>query len=144
MGKWKMQLSIYNHYNKLVNIDLPDKPIRSIFVLVFSDNETGRVEFEDGSTLGFSANGSDPRVPDRYDYYGDCYTVSSDMIPQWMVCRPCVRAWESAAHERYVWYIKACKRRDWFGWLEKWNIYKQKRKKSRNGEESDICDETRI
>ena len=139
-----MQLSIYNRDNKLVDIDLPDKPIRSIFVLVFSGNETGRVEFEDGSTLGFSANGSDPRVPDRYDYYGDCYTVSSDMIPQWMVCRPCVRAWELAAHERYVWYVKACKRRDWFGWLEKWYIYKQKRKKSRNGEESDICDETRI
>ena len=92
-----MQLSIYNRYNKLVNIDLPDKPIRSIFVLVFSDNETGKVEFEDGATLSFSADGSDPRVPGRYDYYGDCYTVSSDMITQWMAYRPCVRAWAASA-----------------------------------------------
>ena len=100
-----MQLSIYNRNNKLVDIELPDKPIRSIFVLILSGDETGRVEFEDGETFSFDADAPDSPGGRGIDYCDGYYTVDGDMIPRWMAYRPHVSDPETAA---------AYKRRDWF------------------------------
>ena len=54
-----MELRIYDYKNRPVDIELPDKPIRSIFVLILSGDETGRVEFEDGETFSFDVDAPD-------------------------------------------------------------------------------------
>ena len=101
-----MQLSIYNRYNKLVNINLPDKPIRSIFVLILSGDETRRVEFEDGETFSFDADAPDSPGGRGIDYCDGYYTVDGDMIPRWMAYRPHASDRGTVAYKRRDWFRK--------------------------------------
>lgn len=101
-----MKLRIYDYENRPVDIELPDKPIHSIFVLILSGDETGRVEFEDGETFSFDADAPDSPGGRGIDYCDGYYTVDGDMIPRWMAYRPHVSDPETAAYKRRDWFRK--------------------------------------
>ena len=50
-----MKIRIYDYANNAVNIEIPDKPIKRIDVIVLTGDETGTIRFEDGTQLGFDA-----------------------------------------------------------------------------------------
>lgn len=101
-----MKLRIYDYENRPVDIELPDKPIHSIIVLILSGDETGQVEFEDGETFSFDADAPDSLGGRGIDYCDGYYTVDGDMIPRWMAYRPHVSAPETAAYKRRDWFRK--------------------------------------
>ena len=72
-------MKIYDYDNKEVIIELPDKEIKEVFVNVLSGDETGEVEFVDGTTIDFDA--SKARIMDFCDGY---YTVSGEEIEKWL------------------------------------------------------------
>ena len=72
------KMKIYDYDNKEVIIELPDKEIKEVFVNVLSGDETGEVEFVDGTTIDFDA--SKERIMDFCDGY---YTVSGGDIEKW-------------------------------------------------------------
>lgn len=101
-----MKLRIYNYENRPVSIELPDKPIRSIFVLILSGDETGQVEFEDGETFSFDADAPDSPDGRGIDYCDGYYTVDGDMIPRWMAYRPHASDRGTVAYKRRDWFRK--------------------------------------
>lgn len=101
-----MKLRIYDYKNGPVDIELPDKPIRSIFVLILSGDETGRVEFEDGDTFSFDADDSGSPGGRFIDWCDGSYTVDGDMIPQWMAYRPHASDRGTVAYKRRDWFRK--------------------------------------
>lgn len=74
-----MKMRIYDYANREHFIDLPDKEIKSIFVLVLSGDETGEVEFVDGTSVDFDA--SNARLMDFNDGY---YFVKGEDIQKWL------------------------------------------------------------
>lgn len=74
-----MKMRIYDYANREHFIDLPDKAIKSIFVLVLSGDETGEVEFVDGTSVDFDA--ANDRMMDFNDGY---YFVKGEDIQKWL------------------------------------------------------------
>ena len=74
-----MIITIYDYSDKKKEVVLPDKEISKIYVSVISGDETGNVEFTDGSSIYFDA--SDSRFTHYYD--GE-YVVEGDNIEKWI------------------------------------------------------------
>lgn len=74
-----MIITIYDYGNKPKQIELPDKKISRIEVLVLSGDETGFVEFTDGDRVRFDA--SDTRCTSYFDGY---YIVEGEDIQKWI------------------------------------------------------------
>lgn len=51
-----MTIRIYDYDDNVVKIEIPDKPIKSINVIVLSGDETGTIRFEDGTQFDFDAS----------------------------------------------------------------------------------------
>ena len=78
-----MAIRIYDYDDNAVKIEIPDKPIKSINVIVLSGDETGTIRFEDGTRFDFDA--SDDR---NTDFYDGSYFVEGDDIKRWLSFRP--------------------------------------------------------
>jgi hypothetical protein len=87
-----MTITIYDYASKETKIALPDKEILRICVTVISGDETGWVEFTDGSRTHFDA--SDCRIVSFYD--GN-YIVEGEDIEKWLNFVPSER---TASYER--------------------------------------------
>ena len=77
-----MTIRIYDFNDNAVKIEIPDKPIKRIDVIVLSGDETGTIRFEDGTRFDFDA--SDDRDT---DYYDGSYVVEGDDIRRWLTFR---------------------------------------------------------
>lgn len=78
-----MIITIYDYANATKEITLPDKDISEITVIVISGDETGYVEFTDGTKVEFDA--SDCRF---ISYYDGIYTVEGEDIQKWINFEP--------------------------------------------------------
>ena len=88
-----MIITIYDYSDKKKEITLPDKEISRIFVAIFSGDETGHVEFVDGTTMYFDASTS------RFmSFYDGQYVVEGKNIEKWINFVPSGQI--SAAYER--------------------------------------------
>lgn len=66
-------MTIYDYANRAVEVELPDKPIAYIEVVVVYGDETGNVGFTDGTMIQFDASGI------RFtDYYDGSYVVRGE------------------------------------------------------------------
>ena len=90
-----MTIQIYDFDDNAVKIEIPDKPIKRIDVIVLSGDATGTIWFEDGTRIGFDA--CDVRVADFYD---GLYSVEGDDIRSWLAFRP--PAGRTASYARQV------------------------------------------
>ena len=88
-----MTIRIYDYDNNVVKIEIPDKPIKSIYVTILSGDEIGIIRFEDGTQFDFDT--SDDRITDFYD---GSYVVEGDDIVRWLEFRP--RAGCTASYAR--------------------------------------------
>ena len=80
-----MKVKIYDYDNKAKEINLPDdKQIKYINVRIYSGDETGFINFTDGSNIIFDA--SDSRCISLND---GCYIVEGDDIAAWLKWKPC-------------------------------------------------------
>jgi hypothetical protein len=75
----KMIITIYDYANNTKEITLPDKDISEITVIILSGDETGCIEFTDGTKIEFDA--SDHRL---IDYYDGMYTIEGENIEKWI------------------------------------------------------------
>ena len=76
-------MTIYDYDNKAVEVELPDKEIDYIVVEVLSGDETGFVQFTDGTYLNFDASN------DRFVHYADgWYRVPKEHVRDWMNFKP--------------------------------------------------------
>lgn len=93
-------MKVYDYDNKSIEIELPDKPIARIHVVILSGDETGTITFADGSKIDFDAS---HKI--RYmSFFGGEYDVEGDMIPRWMAYVPRVARHEVKAHKRHDWF----------------------------------------
>ena len=70
---------IYDYANNRVEVELPDKEIVGISVIILSGDETGHVEFADGTRLDFDA--SDERLAHFFD---GGYYVKKEDVKRWL------------------------------------------------------------
>lgn len=85
---------IYDYADNKTEIVLPDKEILRIYVSVISGDETGNVEFTDGSLLYFDASNS------RYmSFYDGSYIVEGENIEKWLNFKPSNTT--TVSYERY-------------------------------------------
>lgn len=78
-----MIITIYDYDSAKKEITLPDKEISQIVVTVLSGDETGFVEFTDGTRIEFDA--SDERIA---NYYDGTYIVKGENIKKWIDFKP--------------------------------------------------------
>lgn len=78
-----MNIKIYDYQNDTKEITLPDKEIAKIFVTILSGDETGFVEFVDGTKIEFDS--SDARI---VDYYDGMYILEGENIEKWINFEP--------------------------------------------------------
>lgn len=89
-----MKITIYDFDDNPTVIETPaDKQIESIFVRVLSGDETGYIDFTDGTRMNFDA--SNCRM---HDYYDGEYYVPSEKISEWNNFEP--SSWRTASYER--------------------------------------------
>ena len=92
-------MRIYDYDNKSIEIELPDKPIARIHVVILSGDETGAITFTDGSKIDFDAS------CERWEsFFNGEYDVEGDMIPRWMAYVPHVARYETKAYKRHDWF----------------------------------------
>ncbi len=78
-----MKMIIFDYNNEQVEVELPDKPIKSINVIVLSGYETGNVIFEGGTEIQFDASCF------RFQsYYDGLYVVTGENIQKWLNFKP--------------------------------------------------------
>ena len=76
-------MTIYDYDDKQVQVEIPDKEIVEIFVHVISGDETGWIEFVDGTRIHFDASNC------RMIGYDDgCYCVKGKDIEKWLNFEP--------------------------------------------------------
>lgn len=75
----RANMVVYDYDDCPKVIELPDKEIESITVVVLSGDETGTVNFEDGTTLDFDASGW--RTMSFFDGF---YVVKGDKLAKWL------------------------------------------------------------
>ena len=78
-------IRVYDYANNAVDIDIPDKEIASISIIVISGDETGTIHFKDGSSICFGGSDSLVRLLDIYDY---SYLVTGSQIEEWINFEP--------------------------------------------------------
>lgn len=78
-----MVITIYDYRNATKKINLPDKDISEITVIIISGDETGYVKFTDGTKIEFDA--SDCRW---IDYHDGVYIVEGKDIQKWIDFKP--------------------------------------------------------
>ena len=90
-----MKFKIYAYDNEKVEVEVPDKPIHHITVIILSGDETGVIYFKDGTTQWFDA--SDCR---HMSFFDDEYIVDDMYIKDWMVINPKVGKYDTKSYER--------------------------------------------
>lgn len=76
-------ITIYDYDDKEVQVEVPDKEIKEIFVHVLSGDETGLIEFADGTSIHFDASNC------RMMSFDDgCYSVEGEDIEKWLNFEP--------------------------------------------------------
>ena len=90
-----MKFRIYDYDNKASVVEIPDKPIDYIHVIVLSGDETGIVYFKDGTTQSFDA--SDCRNTNCFD---EEYIVDDMYIKEWIAINPKVGSYDTKSYER--------------------------------------------
>ena len=90
-----MKFKIYDYDNKASVVEIPDKPIDYIHVIVLSGDETGIVYFKDGTTQSFDA--SDCRNTNCFD---EEYIVDDMYIKAWTAINPKVGSYDTKSYER--------------------------------------------
>ena len=75
-----MKIRIYDYANNAVNIEIPDKPIKRIDVIVLSGDETGTIWFEDGTRIGFDASDNRDTELEYIESSGTQY-VDTGVVP---------------------------------------------------------------
>ena len=78
-----MLMRIYDYKNRPKDINLPDKEIHMINVIVVTGDEIVTVRFSDGSLEKHDS--SDRRIT---DYFDGAYDVTGDKIKDWMNYKP--------------------------------------------------------
>lgn len=86
---------IYEYDNTPVDVELPDKPIANIAVHVISGDETGTVQFIDGTYIRFDA--SKTRI---FGFDDGGYIVSGKDIQRWLDFTPCKACTASYLRQR--------------------------------------------
>lgn len=76
-------ISIYNYADNETMIEIPDKEIKSIMVHVLSGDETGYINFTDGTHVYFDA--SNNRM---IDFDDGAYCVTGEDIEKWLNFKP--------------------------------------------------------
>lgn len=90
-----MKFKIYDYDNKASVVEIPDKPIDYIHVIVLSGDETGIVYFKDDTMQSFDA--SDCRNTDCFD---EEYIVDDMYIKEWIAINPKVGNYDTKSYER--------------------------------------------
>ena len=90
-----MKFKIYDYDNKASVVEIPDKPIDYIHVIVLSGDETGTVYFKDGTMQSFDA--SDCR---NMDYFDEEYIVDDMYIKEWIAINPKADSYDTKSYER--------------------------------------------
>lgn len=80
MGKF---ITIYDYNDREVHVEIPDKEITGIVVHVLSGDETGFIQFMDGTCIHFDA--SNCRMIGYDDGY---YCVNGEDIEKWLNFKP--------------------------------------------------------
>lgn len=79
-----MKITIYDYKNSITYVDVPDKEIVKIYVIVLTGDETVYIELADGSVLKFDS--SNNRVVDFYD--GAYVVMGKNNIEKWLTFKP--------------------------------------------------------
>ena len=90
-----MKFKIYDYDNEATIVEIPDKPIDYIHVIVLSGDETGIVYFKDGTMQSFDA--SDCR---NMDFFDDEYIVDDMYIKEWIAINPKGGSYDTKSYER--------------------------------------------
>ena len=99
-----MKFKIYDYDNKATIVEIPDKPIDYIHVIVLSGDETGVIYFKDDTTQSFDA--SKHRF---FDYFDDQYVVPGNQVEKWASIKPHVDEYEIKSYKRAnAWRKLAC------------------------------------
>lgn len=77
-------ITIYDYDNNPTIVNIPEKEIDSIWIRILSGDETGDIEFKDGTSVSFDA--SHCRMM-SFDDGG--YVVKGDAICKWINWKPC-------------------------------------------------------
>lgn len=93
-------MKIYDYNNNIVEVSIPNKKIKAIFVHVITGDETGFIMFEDGNFLRFDS--SNTRLADFND---GCYLVPENLVDEWMNWQPS-RDNETYSYERQMWFYE--------------------------------------
>ena len=96
-----MKFKIYDYDNKASVVEIPDKPIDYIHVIVLSGDETGIVYFKDGTTQSFDA--SDCRDMSFFD--GE-YDVLGKVVDEWISTDSRLSKRETKSYQRASIWIK--------------------------------------
>lgn len=76
-------IRVYDYANNAVDINIPDKEIASISIIVISGDETGTIYFKDGECIDFDS--SSTRFCAFYDGH---YLVNGTHIEEWINFTP--------------------------------------------------------
>lgn len=88
---------IYNYANEETSIDLPNKPIKEINVIIISGDEVVAINFEDGEELEFDS--SNCRL---IQYYEGFYIVEGEKIDEWLSFHPDKKSIYTFAQQRKI------------------------------------------
>ena len=90
-------MKIYDYKNNAIDLTLPQKKIKEIFVSVISRDETGMVIFEDGTNFDFDS--SDSRF---LNFHDGSYMVPENLVDEWMNWKPTAKS-GTYSYERQKW-----------------------------------------
>ena len=96
-----MKFKIYDYDNEKVEVEVPDKPIDYIHVVVLSGDETGTIYFKDGTTQSFDA--SDCR---NTSYFDGEYDVLGKVVDEWIATDSRLSRRETKSYQRASIWIK--------------------------------------
>ena len=96
-----MKFKIYDYKNKSVEVEISDKPINYIHVVVLSGDEAGIVYFKDGTTQSFDA--SDCRSTSCFE--GE-YDVLGKVVDEWISTDSRLSKRETKSYQRASIWIK--------------------------------------
>lgn len=96
-----MRFKIYDYDNVATDIDVGDKPIDYIHVVILSGDETGVVYFKDGTTQSFDA--SECR---NTDYFDGEYDVLGSVVDEWISTNSRLSKREAKSNQRASIWIK--------------------------------------
>ena len=78
-----MEVKIYDYDNNVVEVELPNKDIESIFVTIVSGDEIVTFNFVDGTSLTRDSSSSR-----NMDFYDGNYMVCRNKVKEWIDFKP--------------------------------------------------------